>query len=273
MFLRRSFCSLIPVVVLICIALAPSAQGASVLAGSDYLSTTSASFDFGGPIGVVALMGGTPPSVADTIVTRLSDAMLPAVGSSATIDIEMTFLSLQSVAPVDVMGNFFDVFVTLDPNVPSPGEMTINHEFADNGTPEAEGTFTSTLNVNFIAEFVSTMGGPGFQVTDSLTLQTVSPAYWSHEPFPGAVLVTGPPGDLDANNHFPPRQGFGDFFIVGSDPLGVIRRIREEHPGVGVHEAEQTMVPEPGTYVLLVSGVGLIWLSSSLRRKRAATRD
>jgi len=248
-----------------CIALAPSMQGASVLAGSDYLSTVSASFDFGGPIGVVDLMGGTPPGVADTIVTRLSDATLPGIGSSATIDIEMRFLSLQSIAPIQVMGSFFDVFVTLDPNLPSPGEMTINHEFADNGTPDPEGTFTSTLNVNFLADFVSTMGGPGFQVTDSLTLQTSTPASWSHEPAPGALLVTGPPGDLRANNHVPPRQGFGDFFIVGI--------VMEEHPGAGVHQAEQTTIPEPGTYVLLMSGLGLMWLSSSLRRMKTTARD
>jgi hypothetical protein len=77
------------------------------------------------------------------VVTRLEDAILPAVGSSDTIPIQMRLLELRNAAPVPIGASFFDVFIHLDPAAPSAGNMTINHEDPDNGTPVPEGTFTS----------------------------------------------------------------------------------------------------------------------------------
>jgi hypothetical protein len=114
---------------------APAMRGASIFAGSDYLTTAAALFDFGAPIGPVALTGGFGPGVADTVVTRLEAAILPGVGSSDTVAIQMRLLELRSFTPVFVGGSFFDVFVHLDPARPSTGTMAVSHEFPDNGTP------------------------------------------------------------------------------------------------------------------------------------------
>lgn len=66
------------------------ARANSILAGSDYFTTLSASFNFGGAIGLVPLTGRFGPGVVDTIVRRLENANLPAVGSSDTIEIGRT---------------------------------------------------------------------------------------------------------------------------------------------------------------------------------------
>ena len=251
-------------------AFMPSARASSVLAGSDYLTTAAALFDFGPGVGVVALTGAFGPGVADTIVTRLRDADLPAVGSSDLVPIQMRLLELRSVAPAFVGVSFFDVFVHLDPTMRSLGSMTISHDFPYNGTPAAEGTFTSSLTVNFVADFVPTLGNPnpGMSASGSLALTTPGPLPWSHEPPPGALIVPGPPGDLDANLHAPLPPGFNDFF-----PLLII----EQHPGVGIHVAQlavqgcvacprDPIVPEPDTYVLAAFGIGLIAVRYVRRR-------
>src|SRR5262249_51221379 len=115
------------------------AQAPSILPGARYLPPTPPScLDFGAGIGVVGFIGRpiSPSNMGttDTIVQRKADAILPVVGSSATIPIEMVALSLQSARPVNVGGSFFDVFVHLTPNTHSEGTMTIRHENPDDAT-------------------------------------------------------------------------------------------------------------------------------------------
>src|SRR5206468_8322608 len=111
----------------------------------------------------------------DTIVQRQADAILPVQNtgtpSQATIPIQMVALSLQSVNPVNVGGSFFDVFVHLNPALSSTGTMTIIHDFLDNGTAFAEGTFTSVFNpLNFTLELAPVGGGTAPQ---PLNLQSI----------------------------------------------------------------------------------------------------
>jgi hypothetical protein len=261
------------VAALLLVGTAPEARGDSILAGSDYFDTIAASFDFGPPIGVVALTGRFGPGVTDTVVTRLQDAILPAVGSSDVIPIQMRLLALVSVAPVMIGGAPYDVSVSLDPAARSRGTMTINHEFPDNGTPAPEGTFTSSIQVRFLAEFEPLLTGTFFQIRSSAQLVTDPAACWSHEPPPGVLLVPGAPGDLDANLHAPLPAGFNDFF-----PCGVL----EVHPGRGFHQAVLATqlcdpndpacvlapIPEPATLLLL--SLGLAGAAGARYRQRVA---
>lgn len=258
----------------------------SVLLGSDYLATVPVTqFDFGGSIGVVNLQGrpfgaGNPAPAGypasglfntDTIVQRQANAILPvqntASPSSATIPIQMVGLSLQNVAPVNVGGSFFDVFVHLTPGTSSLGTMTITHNSFDNGTPAPEGLFTSTFfDVFFTADFTPRAGGSPFSIPGALPL-TTSPSFWSHEPPPGVVLVTGPPGNQMANLHTPRPAGFNDFFPVGiTNDVFLPGIIIESHPGQGLHSVQLATVPEPSTLLLLASG--LTGLGYQLRRGR-----
>jgi hypothetical protein len=232
-----------------------AALASSILLGSDYLTTVADTFfDFPG-IGPVPLEGRPiGPGNTDTIVQRQADAILPALGSSDMIPIEMVALSLQSTRPVNIDGSFFDVFVHLTPGTNSTGEMTINHEFADNGTPAPEGTFTSFFDIFFTVELTPTGGGA--PVSQNFVSRLVSdPAFWSHEPDagpPAPVIITGLPGDQTANLHSPVPASFDDFFIVG-----VVEERHQAFPGL--HRARQATVPEPST--LLLMGFGLLVLA------------
>lgn len=232
---------------------APQAAWAtSILLGSDYLTTVPRTFfDFPG-IGEVDLEGRPiGPGNTDTIVQRQADAILPTVGSSDTIPIEMVALSLQSIDPVNVGGSFFDVFVHLTPGTSSVGEMTINHEFADDGTAP-EGTFTSFFDLFFTVDLTPTGGGAPLS-QDFVSRLVSDPAFWSHEPSLNAVLVSGLPGDQAANLHSPLPVGFNDFFVFGI--------VDERHLAFpGLHRARQATIPEPATLALLGTGLGWLWL-------------
>lgn len=244
----------------------PGAAGATnVLPGLDYFHTLEGTFfDFtaqsGGQVGIVNFVGldltapfdttnfGTiDPTMADlgdsdTVVERLAEAALPNVGDSATIPIEMVALSLQSAMPVMVGGSFFDVFVTLDPNMPSLGTMTINHAVADNGTDAPEGTFDSLINLFLDATFVE-VGGTGANdfVIDlnGLSLQGLG-IPWTHEltgkpqfPFEGPNFFLASPTGNEL--HLPPNDGRHRFRIANG-------------------------IPEPGTWALLGFGFALLGL-------------
>ena len=140
--------------------------------------------DFEGvPLGIVDL--GSGPVVvgdADTIIERLQAADLS--GGSATIDIEIVALSLQSVDPVDLgFGAGFE-FITIELNTSSPSvqsTMTIQ----DSGEGSPHGTFDSTLNFTF--DVVGSVGG--FYGTQGKTLDALNNS-WRHSPT-GALLVSG----------------------------------------------------------------------------------
>lgn len=91
----------------------------TIMAGSDYLETAPGTFmdfdAFGVPdIGIVDFTGDPiGPGGTDTIVRRLDDAELPSEGSDGIIDIELVALSLTSVSPVDIGGEFFDISIIL----------------------------------------------------------------------------------------------------------------------------------------------------------------
>lgn len=146
-----------------------SAQAEDVLPGHDLFMTDSShtQFDFGvhpiaadffGP-GSDPFDGGVPASslplpqnpfcpatvcanddlsAIDTIVERLGPATLPAVGDSATIDIEIVALSLQSIDPITVTygglnPELWDVHVCLSIEPQQTGLMKLRRTHSDGG--------------------------------------------------------------------------------------------------------------------------------------------
>jgi hypothetical protein len=264
--------------------MAEGANAASVWRGSDYLTTPNnggTGFIFPG-IGSVFFKGvPVGPGLTDTVIQRQADCSLPNIGSSCTIPIEMTTLSLISSAPVNIGGNFFDVLVSLNPANQSTGTMTINHQFADDGGLGAEGTFSSQMTVNFKADFVPVGGGPIAQTSFQTIPLSLNSAFWSHEPPPNAVIVQGNPGNIlgdntatqNANWHGginPDNQGnlVGDFFP------GPALHTKPDIAGHETHIACQPgfpdcprnfpTVPEPSTFLGSLLGLGAML---KLRRK------
>jgi hypothetical protein len=232
-----------------------------IMAGSDYLQTTEGTyldFDFpGSPVpglGIVDFIGKPiGPGNTDTIVKRLDDADLPNNGDNGTIDIEMVALSLRSVDPVNIGGTFFDLGIVLASGFPSIGQMVITLD----DILGVSGTFESFFDVFFDVELylagtdtlVQTITG-----LDPLHLQ--GSGQWGSNPPPGAVILPGTYGDLDANLHNAPDPDYYDFFIEGE--------IIEEHPGVGVHRAKTATIPEPN--VILLFAFGLFGIAARMRK-------
>jgi hypothetical protein len=270
------------------------ASAANILLGSDYFISPSGQSTFifdpasvglpGNPF-PVALEGDPIPGLpgqTDTVVQRQRDAIFDDNGdgflerTSVTIPIEMTQLSLKSVNPL----NGFNVFVTLDPNKRTTGEMTIRHNYLNQGgglvfddSGIAQGTFDSFLDVFYQAELVPVNGGPAaFTIFDNFRL-TQNGAQWTHKP--NGVLVRGEVGNQDANCHklvgpgcFDGKVGsldFSDFF-----PIGLVKHEKGSPNFPNGHTTTLETIPEPTTILGagLAFGFGTLCLKKSARKSK-----
>lgn len=115
---------------------------------ADFFGPGSDPFDGGVPANSLPLPQNPfcPPVVCvkddlsdiDTIVERLDPATLPTVGDSATIDIEIVALSLQSIDPITVTygglnPELWDVHVCLSSEPQQTGQMKLRRTHADGG--------------------------------------------------------------------------------------------------------------------------------------------
>ncbi len=245
----------------------------SVALGSEYFASQPGThFNFGGGIGDVNFLGlPIGPFNTDTIIQR---RIVDAVLGGPAIPIQMVGLSLRSAAPVNVGGSFFDVFVTLDPaNLANDtGTMSIA------GNTTTGGTFTSALNVFFQAHFAPTGAGSAFDVFNQVNI-TSSGTAWGPTPPAGALIVNGPDdgtaADQQANKHsglictvatgacevdfFLPTNGTSWTNSTSTGNFALIAR----NATVGA----TTPVPEPGSLLLLSSGIIAFGLRLKWRRR------
>jgi hypothetical protein len=254
---RKGIYSVLPLIVLAGIS-CETAWAGTVALGWDYLQTVPVtSFDFtvlsGGAVGVVNFMGNpVGPGNTDTIIQRLADATINA-GSAPTgltaaqiallpnaIPIQITELSLESTAPVDIAGSFFDVFVTLDPTnlANDKGTMSIYGSTAG-------GTFDSQFDVFFEVQFENTSNpAANLNIFDSAVLTPIGTATWAPTQPSSCIPTTeGDPADIlhhsvcSATGPVPSQ----DFYLTGT-------------------------TPEPASIWLM--GAGLLGMGTFMRRRR-----
>ena len=242
----------------------------SVALGSEYFASQPGThFNFGGGIGDVNFLGlPIGPFNTDTIIQRKADAVL---GGSA-IPIQMVGLSLKSAAPVNVGGSFFDVFVTLDPaNLANDtGTMAIA------GNTTTGGTFASALNVFFQAHFAPTAAGSAFDVFNQVNI-TSSGTAWGPTPPAGAVIVNGADDGTTADQQANKHSGLictvatgaceVDFFLPTKGTTLVQSSATGNFSLMAVGATTPTPVPEPGSLLLLSSGIIAFGLRLKWRRR------
>jgi hypothetical protein len=217
----------------ISLALVPAAARADIIQGADYLNTTSGQFDFGSPIGTVNFVSNPiGPGTTDTIVQRQSDAVV----NGPAVPIMITALSLESAAPVNIGGSFFDVFVSLDPANLANDTGTLSVMGTSTG-----GTFSSTLDVFFEIQFIPLVPGPAPSPIFGETMFTGSGTWTSQAP-PESV-----------------NPGAGFF------PTGTEASLLASH---SVQPA--TFVPEPSTWIHCAWALLAMPVHYRLRRQRKA---
>ncbi|HEY6249767.1 MAG TPA: hypothetical protein VI685_07380 [Candidatus Angelobacter sp.] len=183
----------------------------TILAGTDYLKTLpDSSFELPLPGGtkIPVTFVGNPQSgnAYDTAITRLDDVSIQPGGSGKT-RLQVTELSLKSDKPVAIKGQQYNVSVTLDPNKPSMGAMTLTEDANAKGS----GTFTSSFDqINFVVAFEPIEKGeklPEVHLSSSLVNDgTEAPASkWvsnAKQANPPCTMVTPKPRDArDTNQH------------------------------------------------------------------------
>lgn len=237
--IRRLLCAF---VVTIALGSGHSALADPILPGFDLFTTQPGTF--ANIMGIPVFFRGTPVvpgTTADTVVERLQGIDPFPIGGMGTIDIVLRQLSLQSIAPVNINGTFFDVFATATPNQ-DLGTMTIFHS-----TPTG-GTFNSILPVNALLTLIPVGGGAPITMNFSTTLR--ASCTWSHN---------RPPNYPNLPN-FPSGGFFPTILCVESSDIG----------GPEVHVvAPAENVPEPATLLLLASGLAGF---AGFRRKQIRSR-
>lgn len=216
-------------VITIALGAGHTASADPILPGFDLFATQPGTFANIPGVGPVFFMGGQPliPGTnVDTIVERLQGINPFPIGGTGTIDIILRELSLQSIAPVNIGGTFFDVFVTELPNQ-RLGTMTVVHTNANGGV------FSSSLPIDALLTFTPVGGGMSFSMNFAATL--TSNCEWSHTPPPGYPM--------------PPQFPAGRFFPIAQ------RCIEMSSSGNEVHIVTAGQVPEPATLLLLASGL------------------
>ncbi len=170
------------------------------------------------------------PGNTDTIVQRRSG--LPDMGTGI-IEAEIVALSLVSINPVPIMGSFFDVFVAIDPNMRSMGQINVmSHD-------PGGGTFDSFFDVFTEITFTDTMNPTNSMVFRRQDHITSMGSMWSH---------TRPSGYPEGPNA--PSGGFYPGPITHTGP----------------HPQTEPSTPEPSSMVLL--GMGAFGLGFLARRRR-----
>jgi len=241
----------------------PSARGDWVVKrGNDLFESTSGtsfmgvsfhgvpigSFDFG--------KGAVPVSNTDTIVERQADVKVSEVpGHSGMTDLKLLSLQLETTTPVDFgLGAGF-YFLTLQSaratgGPSSTGSMTIAFD------SNSGGTFTSFFDVFFDLR-KGALNGPIAQSGD-LTLTNTGDT-WGRIPPAGALTI----------------NGVNQFLLGGSNRNGDFWPgipFQESHPGQGVHAVTNASIPEPSTWVMLLTA-GMIVPAYARWRRRRAGRD
>jgi hypothetical protein len=239
--IRKLVCAF---VVTIALGAGQTAMADPILPGFDLFTTRPGTFANIPGIGVVLFMAGppvVPETNTDTIVERLQGIDPFPVGGIGTISIILRELSLQSVAPVNIGGTFFNVFATELPTQ-SLGTMTVVHSAVDGGV------FTSMLPVDALLTFVPVAEGMPFTANFSTIL--TSSCTWSHTPPPNYPML--------------PQFPSGRFFALGPCVEGSIT------PGNEAHVVEPAQTPEPTTLLLLASGLAGI---AGLGRKTMSRKN
>jgi hypothetical protein len=212
----------------------------TVAVGSDMFVTQPGTFfDFPGlgPGGTplqVNFMGVPNAQGVDTIVKRVNLPNMPGIinvpdiiGATDTVPTVMTLLNLKSTAPVTIGGAAYTVLVTLNPTVASTGSLVFTQTVTGEGVPE--GTFTSSLDVNFVLTFER----DGVAAPCPLPVTTVN-----RHPCDQSLTLTG--NGLWTDDR-------GQAWLIGG--------VDELHPGGGgAHMARP--IPEPAS--LLLIGAGLL---------------
>jgi len=193
-----------------------------VNAGYDLFQTDASSTQFPGlgnlmgvPLGTFDFgSGNVRTGDADTIIQRMG-AAAAGVGGTASVNIQMAALQLETTAPVSFMGSPVEnFFVTLDPSQASTGAMNITFASANGGT------FTSSLDLFFDIR-AGSLNGPIIGGVQNVMLQNSGEA-WSTTAPPGAVLINGVDNLLngvDTANDFWPGNNFSQGPPTGGLPM------------------------------------------------------
>lgn len=231
-----------------------------------------------------------PENQVDTIIHRLSDAVLGPIGSTSTIPVQMVALSLRSTTPIEIenssqMIELWDVIINAPRN--PVNSMVISLDYATGGTYDAiipvDGIFYFTRRSDHAVRVLDAA-----MVGFPTLLFEIDNARWASfpvEPAPsGNFLVT----DIDGltSNFVPGYSSASGRENVCGINASIASHVRGDGDGWHGHVVTSPTpdnffesdfcrtftVVEPSTWELLVVGVAMFTLQRRVKIKQSARR-
>jgi hypothetical protein len=207
----------------------------------------------GDPGDLSSRLGGIFLADTDTIVQRTGPTQTIGIGGTATFTLHLAALDLESVAPVLLSGNLYNVQVlggTLLGFTEKPGSIAIT------ATDIGGGTFTSTLPVAAELIFTPVSSGepsiPNQPFSD--TFSSVVPGIWS----------TMPRSDDAHTSQFPA----GGFYAGADSEPGHAKVLTQEQAMLAAHGVLPAQTPEPGSWIMLLTAGVIVPVCTTWGRRR-----
>jgi hypothetical protein len=200
-------------------------EGVTVLRSTIYEVTPWAVTDIL-PGGINAPFTGMPMKAwhgADSVAVILEDFVIPRLNEPVTVPIELIELNERNIEPLEISGDLYDFYFTLNPAKRSIGKMTVIQTSKDDGGPEPDGLFLRETDLHLLAILIPRETGR-IEVSEvSIRIASPVPIQFSFDPYPDTVLIEGKVGEQSANwhtNRGPNQRNFFIFEGLLQVPLG-----------------------------------------------------
>jgi hypothetical protein len=150
---------------------------------------------------------------ADSVAMILEDFVIPGLNTPVVAPTELVFLNERNIEPLNLGGDLYDFFFTLNPAKRSLGTMTVIQTKDDDHGSAPDGIFMRETTLELLAVMVPRAKGQVVVTAATLPIASTVPIPFSFNPTPDMFVLEGKVGDSSVNWHVDKSESQRNFFI------------------------------------------------------------